>query len=122
MPKCLQPSPLQPLSPLHRGQKLVDLEEWRLTCPSLMYYPAYYAAAGVCLLIHLGVMAVRATLRDGGSYSELHWQVWLVLLLPPLLLGALGSSLNLRDDKFYRRHLQFLRLEFDTRLGMHSPR
>jgi uncharacterized membrane protein len=40
----------------------------------------------------------------------------------PILGIILGYICNIIDDKWYRRHLQFLRLEFDTRLGMHSPR
>jgi len=48
--------------------------------------------------------------------------VWLLLLLLTLLGAASGGLVNSADDKFYRRYLQLLRLEFDTRLGMHSPR
>lgn len=34
----------------------------------------------------------------------------------------LHHYINQKDYKYYQRYLQFLRLEFDTRLGMHSPR
>jgi hypothetical protein len=71
-------------------------------------------------------MAVRAWLRHGAgsgcSYAALHVWVWLLLLLLTLLSAASGGLVNSADDKFYRRYLQLLRLEFDTRLGMHSPR
>jgi hypothetical protein len=40
----------------------------------------------------------------------------------PVLGIAVGFVVNAYDNFCYRRHLQFLRLEFDTRLGMHSPR
>ena len=74
--------------------------------------------------IHLAVMAVRAWLRIGSgcSYAALHVWVWLLLLLLPLLCAVAGGLLNSADDQFYRRYMQLLRLEFDTRLGMHSPR
>ena len=80
--------------------------------------------------IHVLVMALRAWLRSGSgsgsgsgcSYWSLHQWVWVLLALLPLLGAAAGGLLNSADDKFYRRYLQLLRLEFDTRLGMHSPR
>ncbi len=56
------------------------------------------------------------------SYSDFTWPVWVVLVCLPLLSVLVGLFLNEQDARFYRRHLQFLRLEFDTRLGMHSPR
>jgi hypothetical protein len=71
-------------------------------------------------------MILRASFRSpaGGpeAYGGFDWIVWVVLVLMPLISGILGSLLNERDGKAYKRYLQFLRLEFDTRLGMHSPR
>lgn len=55
-------------------------------------------------------------------YYSLHYSVWITFALSTLLNIFVGEWYN-RDDNFhYRRYLQFLRLEFDTRLGMHSPR
>lgn len=56
-------------------------------------------------------------------YSDLHYSVWMVLIVMSILgNGWIGFWLNRDDNHHYRRFLQFLRLEFDTRLGMHSPR
>eukprot|EP01041_Mallomonas_annulata_P015216 gene15216-32237_t len=65
-----------------------------------------------------------AYLRDDGfiGYTYLDTSVWVMLVILPLLGLSLGYVCNSIDDKWYKRHLQFLRLEFDTRLGMHSPR
>ncbi len=56
------------------------------------------------------------------EYSDLHYSVWIVLVVLTVLNGWIGFYLNKDDNHHYRRYLQFLRLEFDTRLGMHSPR
>ena len=56
------------------------------------------------------------------TYTNLSWIVWLLMVLLPLLGIIWGFVLNQIDWRSYRRHMQFLRLEFDTKLGMHSPR
>lgn len=40
----------------------------------------------------------------------------------PLFGLIIGTVINALDEKSYRRYIQFLRLEFDTKLGMHSPK
>jgi hypothetical protein len=70
-------------------------------------------------------MLIRSIARDGSSsisYLELDWIVWFALFILPVLGVFLGALVNTYDNKSYRRFLQYLRLEFDTRLGMHSPR
>ena len=57
------------------------------------------------------------------AYADLNWCVWLTIIVVMPLVGIIITiTVNQQDDKAYRRYLQFLRLEFDTRLGMHSPR
>ena len=63
-----------------------------------------------------------ATYTYNHSYQELDWLVWLFMCALPVIGAMLALALNSYDNQWYRRHLQFLRLEFDTRLGMHSPR
>lgn len=55
-------------------------------------------------------------------YTEMDNEVWIAMGICPLVGLALGYAVNSDDNFNYQRHLQFLRLEFDTRLGMHSPR
>jgi hypothetical protein len=88
----------------------------------------------VVLIIHVGVIIYRASTRVGyvsawDAYTGVNaligidWPVWVAAAVVMPLIGVLVSiELNNDDDKAYRRYLQFLRLEFDTRLGMHSPR
>jgi len=40
----------------------------------------------------------------------------------PLFGLVIGTIVNALDEKGYLRYMQFLRLEFDTKLGMHSPK
>lgn len=63
-------------------------------------------------------------MRDNGLdlYYHMDMQVWIAIGVFPLLGLIVGFLVNSEDMFSYQRHLQFLRLEFDTRLGMHSPR
>jgi len=101
---------------LERGQTFANL-------PTPWSHPYFYLGSFLVLLIHAATMAVRAFLRSGvETYASLNWLVWVSMVGLPLLGIALGLAINAEDNKMYRRQLQFLRLEFDTRLGMHSPR
>jgi ABC-type sugar transport system permease subunit len=101
-------------------------------------------------LLHVALLSVRSSLRSCNNhkqessiewlgfrcndtrttdtnhvyeYSSLTWEFWIVsFIITPIIGIIVGDLVNQHDFKFYRRHLQFLRLEFDTRLGMHSPR
>ena len=115
------------LTLFHRGQHEVS------QFPSLMKFPdaVYYISIVSIFIIHAMIMLIRATMRydqqnsdstEQHTYSQLHWAVWVTMLVLPLLGIVVGIVVNRLDDHHYRRYLQFLRLEFDTRLGMHSPR
>jgi hypothetical protein len=69
-------------------------------------------------------MCAEGAHRSGAehTYESLSWIVWFLLAALPLLGVVWGVWLNGVDFKSYRRYMQFLRLEFDTKLGMHSPR
>lgn len=127
---------------IYSGQKLLDDFPW----PRL--YAEYYAVMISILIVHVLVMAWRSALRHcimgssvttmlvgsdyceennmddtNASYINLHYAVWIVLIASSLVLNTTcGFVVNLYDSYHYRRYTQFLRLEFDTRLGMHSPR
>lgn len=57
------------------------------------------------------------------AYGLLGWYVWVasVVVLPAVGV-VISVAVNKYDGTAHRRYLQYLRLEFDTRLGMHSPR
>lgn len=97
--------------------------------PSLLKFPDIWYYIVICILcvIQTVVMMIRALMRydcdpHHHNYANLHWIVWLAMFILPLLGIVLGLIINRHDNHSYRRYLQFLRLEFDTRLGMHSPR
>lgn len=50
------------------------------------------------------------------------WEAMVVGALCPLAMGATAELLKHDDARAHDRYIKLLRLEFDTRLGMHSPR
>lgn len=54
--------------------------------------------------------------------SNCPWEPLVVGAVCPFLILALGELVKRHDARTYDRYVTLLRLEFDTRLGMHSPR
>lgn len=48
--------------------------------------------------------------------------LWLIMLLLPIVVLAIGELMKLQDKEVHDRHMRYLRAEFNTRLGTHSPR
>ena len=89
----------------------------------LRWHSCFMVAVFLVLGIHAATMFIRAYNRGGlMDYLDLDWIVWALMVALPVLGLLVGDQINSLDDKLYRRYLQFLRLEFETRLGMHSPR
>lgn len=105
-----------------RGQTSLAQFPWPWRLPEA----GFYAAALALVAIHVGVLTLREQLRHSSlhshTYQQLDWPVWVLMALLPVLGVLFGVLVNRDDERHYRRYLQFLRLEFDTRLGMHSPR
>ena len=108
----------QAFTMVHRGQSLLR-GPWVLPWS----HPWFYAAVTLCTTLHGTILGIRARQRsDTVGYSSIDPTVWMAMVVMTVLGLLVGTLTNSIDDKWYRRHLQFLRLEFDTRLGMHSPR
>lgn len=121
----------QSVTLLHRGQTWTQFSTPRS-------HPEYYFAVIFSLLLHVGILYIRYRVRHIHSvlnlprarerhhgmelYSEMDREVWIAMGIFSLLSVGVGFIVNWADKFSYQRHLQFLRLEFDTRLGMHSPR
>lgn len=113
-----------------RGQSALSHFPWPWRLPESLYYVVALALMGV----QAGIMVLREDVQGGRgtsathpsttahTYDNLDWPVWLLMVLLPAVGVLLGVVINGDDDHHYRRYLQFLRLEFETRLGMHSPR
>lgn len=56
------------------------------------------------------------------GYASVPISAWICFAFTAILAIVVAEVVNNYDIKFYQRHMQFLRFEFDTRLGMHSPR
>jgi hypothetical protein len=106
---------------LHRGQTINQL-------PTPHSHPAFYAAAVIIIIIQTLIVLSQAWFRGVltcsiEGYPKTHiWILCLAMVLGPLGGLAVGVAVNAADMSWHVRHLKFLRLEFDTRLGMHSPR
>ncbi len=84
---------------------------------------AMYSLMTGVLVLHIGVLALRAYQRDGLSdYANLHLAVWLAIAVGFVATFLVGLIVNAHDEKRHRQEMQFRRLDFDTKLGMHSPR
>lgn len=108
---------VQACSLLRRGQKITEFPHYRS-------HPVFCTTTIFVLTLHVGICAIRAYTRQDGlvQYRDMSWVVYVVMFVAPLCSGTISFLLNEHDVFFYRRHLNFLRLDFDTRLGMHSPR
>ena len=103
---------------LERGQTWT-----RPSIPSIWKHPTLYICISLALAVHIGVMVLRAFSRDGfADYANLDYIVWLVLAVGTVCTFFVAFAVNAHDDKRHRRYIEFLRLDFDTKLGMHSPR
>lgn len=115
----------QALTLLVRGQTTLAQFPWPWRLPEALFYMSALLMFG----LHALVLGLRAHYRgnhlsDGSlhTYVELDWFVWVVMFVLPVVGVVVGVLVNADDQHHYKRYLQFLRLEFDTRLGMHSPR
>jgi hypothetical protein len=112
-------------------------------------HPYFFLSSLGCLAIHAAVLFIRSRNRlssaaaliradltglsvtDVSSLSAAcglgQWQrldavVWAVVLIAPAFGAACGLVAASIDGAVHRKHLQFLGLEFGTRLGQWSPR
>lgn len=71
-------------------------------------------------MVHLWASAAaRQTLK---LLSGCPWEPLVVGAACPFLILLFGEMVKRNDARVYDRYVTLLRLEFDTRLGMHSPR
>jgi hypothetical protein len=79
-------------------------------------------------IVWLGGVFVALSLQfvysmlSADSFTWVPWEMWLVIFLWPVFVLAINEKVNAYDARTYDRYVKFLQLEFDTRLGMYSPR
>ena len=108
----------QGASMLHRNQRATEL----LT--DLRAAPAFVGASVGSVCIHVGALWARGggSLRRCGLVGSGAVLVWLMLLATAAVGGLISFATASHDEVAYKRYLNYLRLEFDTKLGMYSPR
>jgi len=114
----------QSMTMVHRGQTIFDF-------PHPGRCKGYYMISIGVMVIHGTILTLKHIVRGLlipsnqvlVGYADIHYIVY-ILIIVLNIIGMLINSLyiNSHDLVSYRRYQQFLRLEFDTRLGMHSPR
>jgi hypothetical protein len=74
--------------------------------------------------VQTGILLIRAALR--GSFEQLQgfpWYYWcLTFVVAPLIVLVAQETIKRFDKHSHTRYINILRLQFETRLGMHSPR
>lgn len=97
------------------------MRPWRwlsYVVPAASYCP--HAFISCVKVVHLWVAAAaRGTLP---LLFKCRWEPLVAGAACPLLVLGIGELLKRNDARVYDRYITLLRLEFDTRLGMHSPR
>lgn len=100
-----------------RNARSDSTETQHCTKPSPFLQPN---AALFAQVLHLWASAAaRQTIR---LLSNCPWEPLVVGALCPLVILVIAELLKRDDARAYDRYITLLRLEFDTRLGMHSPR
>lgn len=109
-------------------------QSWK-TFPHPLSHPWFYLAILVSFSLQLVILYIRAhdrvhflSLQDDGTdssiytYTALDYRVWVSLFVLPVGGLIIGMMINSHDAKFYQRYMQFLRFDFETKLGQYSPR
>ncbi|KAM3578075.1 hypothetical protein VYU27_000174 [Nannochloropsis oceanica] len=84
-----------------------------------------WVVGGVCLVVGQTLHFVIRGLNNVGSagLGAIGWDVWLMVVGVAPWVGLASAEYAKRlDAEVWNRHARFRRLEFATRLGMHSPK
>ena len=83
----------------------------------------WIASCVLLLVLQALYLVFRGLSRESlHMLAHVEWDTWVVITVMPWLGLLLGEYVKRQDKRIYDRFVQFLRLEFNTRLGTHSPR
>jgi len=75
------------------------------------------------LLVQIFYLVFRGLSRGSlDMLQSVEWDTWLVITVMPWINLLVGEYVKRQDKRIFDRFVLFLRLEFNTRLGTHSPR
>uniref|UniRef100_K3WDV0 Cation-transporting P-type ATPase C-terminal domain-containing protein n=1 Tax=Globisporangium ultimum (strain ATCC 200006 / CBS 805.95 / DAOM BR144) TaxID=431595 RepID=K3WDV0_GLOUD len=81
------------------------------------------------LVVQLTISMVRAGLAGSDGHSlwffigeAVPWYFWTVFFVWPMIVIAVDEAVKSHDRHHMTRYFKFLRMQFDTRLGMWSPK
>jgi magnesium-transporting ATPase (P-type) len=93
-----------------------------------LYNPFWYFAAGCALLLQVAYNEAFLASNMGGNNTHLRWlssappYFWLVFVFWPVVILLSSELLKIEERKFFNRTQARLRIVYDTRLGMYSPK
>lgn len=90
----------------------------------------WVGAASVLLCLQFAISALRARIVGADGVTLWHfvsqsvpWTFWAIVLgVWPLIIIAVDEAIKTHDKRHLVRYNKFLRMQFDTRLGMWSPK
>ena len=118
-------------------QKRAQISVYDLPTPYT--HPWLYIAILIIFIIHIIILIIRQILRanmynnysnttnntmynNSYYYKDVDYRVWIALCLLPVCGVAIGLWTNYYDNIQYKRYMQYLRFDFETKLGQYSPR
>ncbi|KAJ2719721.1 hypothetical protein GGI07_005045 [Coemansia sp. Benny D115] len=99
---------------LHRTRLSTELQAFRC--------PVWIGAAVICLCVSFGCAAALVLSTTGSSaMARVPWYTYVIGLAGPLVLLPLQDACKMHDRKRWTRLQKLAKLEFNTKLGLHSP-
>ncbi|KAI9207507.1 uncharacterized protein BJ171DRAFT_276649 [Polychytrium aggregatum] len=77
-------------------------------------------AAAVCLVLQIAFTAI-SLFSGPRSLSELPWYIWVLGFASPVVFVPIQEAMKVHDKKEWDKFQKRSKLEFNTKLGMHSP-
>eukprot|EP00743_Colponemidia_sp_Colp-15_P007057 GILK01007614.1.p1 GENE.GILK01007614.1~~GILK01007614.1.p1 ORF type:complete len:1110 (-),score=173.61 GILK01007614.1:143-3472(-) len=99
---------------LSRIQPVLVVKPWQK--------PYWLALVFVNLAVHVAIVAVMVHLYGDQSNFVYNWEILLFLSLWTFLIVFVDEVVKSHDRKVYQRFQKRLRIIFNTKLGMHSPK
>ena len=99
---------------LYRTDSMLAMPPW--------HNKFWLGGALVAVVLQAVLSAVQLFEHAPSVLEWVPWELWLVVALWPLLSAAIGEKVKASDAEMYERDMKFLQLDFNTRLGMYSPR
>jgi len=76
----------------------------------------------ITCIIAQAVFLIISVRNELSAWKHVPWGVYIIIVCWPAVLLALQEFIKTRYKKYFEKEQLFAKLEFETRLGMHSPK